>query len=87
MDTPKHLPEFPPTEKTVELLLDAPLQLRLENDQMIVQALSVETGTSKPVTINVRFSSIAGAQLLTLLSEAMQTGKLGVKTTQAPTLQ
>lgn len=87
MDKPKHLPAFPPTDKTIELALEAPLQLRLENDQLIVQALTVERGTSEPVTINVRFSSAAGGQLLALLAEAVQTGKLVTQTAPAPTLQ
>ena len=82
-----HAPPFPATEKNIDLLLEAPLQLRLENDQIVVQALTVEAGTATPVTINVRFSSVAGGQLLSLLGEALQAGVLGTRTVKAPTLQ
>jgi hypothetical protein len=82
-------PTFPTTNKAVDLLLDSPLQLRLENDtqQLVIQALTTETGSNEPVTINVRFSSAAGGQLIALLQGAIQNGVLSTRSTDGPTLQ
>jgi hypothetical protein len=82
-------PAFPPTEKTIEVLLDAPLQLRLESatQQVVIQALTTETGSNEPVTVNVRFSPAAGGQLMALLQAAVQNGVLATQAVDSPTLQ
>ncbi|MES2183095.1 MAG: hypothetical protein V4505_00985 [Pseudomonadota bacterium] len=80
---------LPVSGKTIEILLDQPVQLRLESDtqQLVIQALTTEPGTAEAVGISVRFSGPAGAQLLELLQTAMQQGVLGISQMARPTLQ
>ena len=80
---------LPVSGKTIEILLDQPVQLRLESDtqQLVIQALTTERGSAEAVGVNVRFTGPAGAQLLELLQTAMQKGMLGISHMAPPTLQ